>query len=311
MTFNSFGAKFAADCGDLLITDCTESLTLKVLKDSQLILQETFSYDADNQIRIGGLAQVLSQSLWGELKEGTQEHATATFTFWLGSRDNIMCKMYSMRLQNPYDPQGRKNVLAMADDGVCYPGQPLLVTVIGEHTVRLCNDGGTIASVSIGTNGSDYVTTVDCDPQKLFPSQYQRGTFIDVGDEIERRIMQPCDDLVTVRFLNRYDMPECLTARYMTEKPATQDDTAVMYGRRTRFSVSSSTEYTLCSGRMVAERQFDTWQDLLTARRAQISWQGQWVDIIVTKSNYTRHRRRHYSSQAEISFRTANPIIML
>lgn len=303
-------SKFAADCQDVLITDAQESKAFSLLKDGVPILSETYNPDADSQIRITGLAHILSQSLYGELQEGTQSHATATFEFQIGGTTQFRKSVCAMRLQNPKDPDGEKVVLAAGVDGVCYPGQPLLITVIGSVRVRIARPGHNIGSVNIGTSGR--VTTVDCDPRKLFPSSYSQATFIDVGDEIERKIMhQPCDDLVTVRFLNRYDMPECVTARYMTEKPSAQDDVSMMYGRKMRFGVKSATDYTIASGRLATADQYDTWQDLLTSRKAQLLWEGHWVDIIITKSNYTRQRRKFYGSQIEISFQTANPYMTL
>jgi hypothetical protein len=118
-------------------------------------------------------------------------------------------------------------------------------------------------------------------------------------------------DAIDVRFLNRYDVMESLMAAYITEKPTTQDNVSLMGGRRTRFSVKSNTDYTLFSGRLNCQEEFDTWQDLLTSRKAQIYWKDQWVDIIITKGNYTRQRRQFYGSQVEISFQTANPLMLL
>lgn len=303
-------SKFAADCQDILITGAEASKAFALLKDGTSILSETYNPDADSEIRIAGLSQILSQSLYGELQEGVQGHAAATFEFKIDGTTQFRKTVCAMRLQNPKDPEGMKDVLAAGVDGVCYPGHPLLITVIGSTVVRIARPGHNLGSVSIGTSGR--VTTVDCDPAKLFPGTYRQGAFIDVGNEIERRIMhQPCDDLVTVRFLNRYDMPECVTARYMTEKPSAQDDVSMMFGRKIRFGVKSTTEYTIASGRLATDDQFDTWQDLLTSRKAQVLWEGHWIDIIITKSNYARQRRKFYGSQIEISFQTANPYTTL
>ena len=303
-------SKFAADCQDILITDTDQSRTFTLLKDGALIMSETYNYDAEGNIRISGLADILSQSLYGELKEGEQTHATATFEFQVDELTRFRKNVCSMRLQNVKDPDGEKLVLAVGTNGVCHPGKPLLLTVIGVIEVTLSRPGRAITTTTIGEPGK--VMTIDCDPKRLFPSRYQQGTYMDFGDEIERIILhQPCDDCVTVRFLNRYDMPESLTAAYMTEKPTANSDTSQMFGRRTRFAVTSTTDYTLYSGRFRSERQFDTWQDLLTSRKAQLLWRGQWVDIVVTKGNYTRHRRQMYGSQAEISFQTANPLMTI
>lgn len=303
-------SKFAADCEDILITDTDQSRTFTLLKGGTPIMSETYNYDADGNIRITGLADVLMQSLYGELKEGEQSHATDTFEFQIDGVTQFRKNVCSMRLRNVKDPEGEKLVLVAGTNGVCYAGVPHLMTVIGSVPARICIPGSTISQTSIGESGK--VMTVDCDPKKLFPSHYNLGTYMVVGEEITRTVLhQACDDAVTVRFLNRYDMPECVTAAYWTEKPAVSDDTALMYGRKTRFSVKSATDYTLHSGPMRSERQFDTWQDLLTSRRAQLLWRDQWIDIVISKSNYTRQRRQMYGSQAEISFQTANPLMTI
>lgn len=308
-------SKFAADCQDILISGAEESKTFALLKDGVPILNEVYNPDADDQIRITGLATLLSQSLYGELAEGTQTHATATFEFQVNGATQFRKTVYAMRLQNPMDPNGIKELLAVGTDGVCVAGHPLLVTVIGRKQVRINYPGRVIATTYIGQSGA--VMTVDCDPKKLFPSVYTQGTYLNISnddgsaDEMERRIVPHCDDMADIRFLNRYDMPESVTARYMTEKPSAQDDVSMMYGRRIRFGVKSSTEYTVASGRLIYNDQFDTWQDLLTSRRAQLLWHGRWTDIVITKGNYTRQRRNFHSSQVEISFQTANPYLTL
>jgi hypothetical protein len=55
----------------------------------------------------------------------------------------------------------------------------------------------------------------------------------------------------------------------------------------------------------------DTWQDLLTARKAQVLLYGQWNDVVITKSNLSRDRRNFHGSKIEISFQTANPLLLL
>lgn len=308
MSNSPFITKFAADAGDIVVSGLSESKAFTLTKNGTPILNEIYNYDSEGNIRVTGLADILSQAVYGELKEGEQQHACAEFTATLGETTYTR-DIYAMRLQNAKDPEGEKVVLAMGTNGVCYPGHPLLITVIGVVEVTLSRPGRAITARNIGESGK--VMTVDCDPKKLFPNHYREGSYIDIEDEIERIILAPCDDLVTVRFLNRYDMPECITARYMTEKPSVEDQTSLMYGRRTRFSVKSTTEYTLSSGRLHTERQYDTWQDLLTSRKAQLLWRGEWVDIVVTKCNYTRQRRAFYHTNIDVNFQMANPYMTL
>lgn len=302
-----FPTKFVAQATDIILADVSSSREFQLLKGSQLILKESYSYDTDHRIRITGLADTLTQCLFGTLAEGEQLNAKADFTLRLTGEEDQTETLYAQRLLNPRDPQGAKVVLMAAPNGNCYPGVPLLVTVIGEVTVGLT---GTTKTTTIGEE--DKVVTADCDPAKLFPEDWTAGTALNIGSEALRRILpKPCDDAVVVRFLNRYDMPETLVAAYMQEKPAAQDDVSLMYSQRTRFSVTSSTEYTLKSGPLHHPDEYDTWQDLLLSRRAQIRWQDQWTDIVITKSNYTRQRRRAYGSEVEVSFQTANPLMLL
>lgn len=304
---NPFVTKFVAQATDILLSDVSTSRTLQLLKGSQLILKETYNYDTEGNIRVSGLADVLTQALYGELKVGAQTNAQASVTVKMTGETDITSTLYAQRLLNPRDPQGQKMVLAAACNGVCYPGTQKLVTVIGQVTVGLV---GTNRTVVIGNVGQ--VTTVDCDPAVLFPRYYSDGTALNIGSELLLKILPAvCADNVCVRFLNRYDVPETVVASYMTDKPQAQDDTAMMLGRRTRFDVKSTSEYTLYSGQLHHEDEVDTWQDLLTARKAQVLLHGQWNDVVITKSNISRDRRNFYGSKIEISFQTANPLLLL
>jgi len=304
---NPFVTKFVAQATDILLSDVSTSRTLQLLKGSQLILKETYNYDTEGNIRVSGLADVLTQALYGELIVGVQNNAQASVTVKMTGEADITSTLYAQRLLNPRDPQGQKMVLAAACYGVCYPGTQKLVTVIGQVTVGLV---GTNRTVAIGNVGQ--VTTVDCDPAVLFPQYYGDGTALNIGSELLLKILPAvCVDNVCVRFLNRYDVPETVVANYMTDKPQAQDDTAMMLGRRTRFDVKSTSEYTLYSGQLHHEDEVDTWQDLLTARKAQVLLYGQWNDVVITKSNLSRDRRNFHGSKIEISFQTANPLLLL
>jgi len=304
---NPFTTKFAAQAGDITLSNVDTSREFQLLKGSQLILKETYSYDTDHNIRITGLADVLTQALYGTLTVGEQLNAKSAFTCKLTGEEDVTATLYAMRLLNPRDPSGLKSVLAVAGNGVCYPDVQKLVTVIGAVSVSLV---GTSSTTTIGT--ANKVTTVNCDPKVLFPSNWQNGRALNIGNELLLQILPaPCSDRVLVRFLNRYDMPETLLAHHMTEKASATDDISTMYGMRTRFGVQSGTEYTLHSGTLYHDDEQDTWQDLLLARKAQVLWQGQWTDIVVTKSNFTRQRQQFHRKNIEISFQTANPLMIL
>ena len=308
-------SKFAIDGEDICIEGLSESIAFALQVGGSVVLNETYNYDSDGRVNIRGIAGLISKALYGTLETGEQQHARADVDFYIDSTSQVQKTLYASRLKNPRDPGGLKQVMAVAEQTVCHPGRPFYVTVIGRQTVDLVKaDRTIITGTHIGTDSeSDLrVTTVDCDPKLLFPNHWQKASMMIVGDELEADLLPAaCDAAVSVRFLNRYDVMESLTAAYMQEKPTAADNVSQMYGRQTRFTVESSTEYTLYSGRLHHKDQYETWQDLLTSRKAQILWYGQWTDIVVTKANYTRHRREQYGSQVELSFKTANPYLSL
>lgn len=308
-------SRFAADVRDIMITGLSNSIDFALHIGGAAVLHETYNYDADGAVAIRGLSDVVSKALYGDLITGHQEHARNSVGFYIGGVQIFAHTLYASRMRNPKDPDGAKNVLIMADKTVCHPGRPFYVTTIGSVPLKVYNDKGQEAfSTTVGSaDGSgDMVVTTDCDPLNYFRAPYSGGGYMDVGGEVRADILPAApDEAVSVRFLNRYDVMESLTAAYMSEKPSASDSVSLMYGQKTRFTTESSTEYTLYSGQLRHKEQFDTWQDLLTSRKAQVYVHGQWHDIIVTKGNYTRHRRTFYGSQAEISFKTADPTLIL
>jgi hypothetical protein len=256
------------------------------------------------------MSQLLSQALYGQLGADDQTATgKATFGLYVNTLSSVVWEreIYAMRLQNPRDPEGRNVVLSAAAKKVHHKGSSLLLTLIGQVTATLYNNTGTpAASQTFGSAGS--ITTADLQP---FADSVEGATRLSI-DSLDVTLLPPaCEDTVEVRFLNRYDMPESLTAAYMEEKPSVSDDVSQMYGRRTRFDVRSTTEYTLKSEALHSKSEYDVWQDLLTARKAQVRMHGNWIDVIITKGNYTRHHRHFYGSQVEVSFQTANPYMTI
>lgn len=300
-------SKYAADAQDVSFSS-QESVDVEVTLNGVAMLSEHYSPDAEGRIRLRGLADLFSTALYGELAMGTQAHATGDFVISVGDSQEWQKTVYSLLLRNPHDPDGQKTVMAVARQTVCHPGtpMPLTFTTLVEVTLK-DHAGNTLGTVQ---KGSRYgVVTDDCDPQVLFPDLWQQGALMTVGTEMTVRLLPPrCRDSVVVMFLNRYDMPETVVAEYMEEKPSAEDSAALMDGRRTRFGVRNTTEYTLHSGRLHYDDQQDTWHDLLTARKARVLSDGRWTDIIVTKGNWTRRRRTHYGTEMQLSFQTASPM---
>ena len=305
-------SRFAADGQDILIGGLSESIGFQMRVNGVTILSETYNYDSQGQVAVRGIADVVARCLYGTLALGSQNDARATVDFLIDGAVVYTHTLYSSRLQNPADPQGAKALMAVAARTVCRPGTPHVLTFIGGQTASLRDrQGNELRSVSVGQPGTVYAE--DCDPVRLFPADWQRGATVSFcgGEQVADIAGAACDDCVPVRFLNRYDVPESVVAAYIDEKPQAQDEVSMMYSRRVRFSVKSSTDYTLRSGPLRHPGQYDSWQDLLTSRKAQVWMHGQWIDIVITKSNYSRPRRRHYGTQVELTFQTTNPYLTL
>lgn len=309
-------SKFAIDGQDIVVDGLENSISFMIgVSGSGIIVNETYNYDNDGQVVIRGISDLMAKCVYGELTTGRQVNAKKTVDFYINDEVLFTRGIYASRLHNPFDPNGQKYVMAVASRRICYPGHPFYVTAIGQHEVKLYHPNGSlITTVTAGAPSSEggAVYTTDYDPAVLFPNHYQQAAYMEIRDEMRVDIFrnnQP--DAVDIRFLNRYDVMESVIAHYMTEKPAVQDDVSMMGGKRTRFSVKSNTDYTLFSGKLIFQEEFDTWQDLLASRKAQILMHGLWQDIIITKSNYTRQRRQFYSSQVELTFQTAKTSMLL
>ena len=309
-------SKFAIDGQDIVVDGLENSISFMIgVSGSGIIVNETYNYDNDGQVVIRGISDLMAKCVYGELTTGRQVNARKTVDFYINDEVLFTRGIYASRLHNPFDPNGQKYVMAVASLRICYPGPPCYVTAIGQHEVNLYHlNGSLITTVTAGAPSSEggAVYTTDYDPAVLFPNHYQQAAYMEIRDEMRVDIFrnnQP--DAVDIRFLNRYDVMESVIAHYMTEKPAVQDDVSMMGGKRTRFSVKSNTDYTLFSGKLIFQEEFDTWQDLLASRKAQILMHGLWQDIIITKSNYTRQRRQFYSSQVELTFQTAKTSMLL
>ena len=328
-------SKFAIDGQDIVVDGLENSISFMIgVSGSGIIVNETYNYDNDGQVVIRGISDLMAKCVYGELTTGRQVNAKKTVDFYINDEVLFTRGIYASRLHNPFDPNGQKYVMAVASRRICYPGHPFYVTAIGQHEVKLYHPNGSlITTVTAGAPSSEggAVYTTDYDPAVLFPNHYQQAAYMEIrdprllfpnhwdkaarmiiGDELEVDLLpEACREAVSVRFLNRYDVMESVIAHYMTEKPAVQDDVSMMGGKRTRFSVKSNTDYTLFSGKLIFQEEFDTWQDLLASRKAQILMHGLWQDIIITKSNYTRQRRQFYSSQVELTFQTAKTSMLL
>lgn len=289
MTINPFLTKFVADT-DVAVVSSDESADVTMTIDGTTILHEHYVH-VNGYITVRGLRNVLESALYGDLAAGPQAHASGLVELFVGSV-GFQQQMFASRLRNPRDPRGVKTVLAAGD----------LVAVARRSQGSFAGDGGCLYSHIQGST----VYTSDLD---YVPGTMGGGSYL-LGDDIRLWVdfSECADRCVAVRFLNRYDVPQTMmTTRPLEVRPGFTDQTAVMYGRHVRYAVEQNDEYVLRSGRIHSIAEYASWGDLITSRKAEVWLHGQWLPIIVTKSNYSQIHHSVGLVPVEISFRMADP----
>ncbi len=280
-----FPTKFVADVGTLTIAS-SDTLDATLTVDGTTILTERYS-PANGQITVRGLRSVLEAAIYGTI-DGQAMATPRSVSFQIGS-SSYTATLHASRLRNPRDPQGQKTILAAGD----------LVVVAGA-------DGSPVADMEYTTvNGISAIDGGATDGALIGDGGVNGGAAA-VRLWVEHATCP--DRWAAVRFLNRYDVPQTMmTPRPLEVKPAFQDQTALMYGQRVRYSVEQQDEYTLRSGRIHRPEEYASWADLVTSRRAEVWRYGQWLPIIVTKSNFTATQLTMGLQPVEVSFRMADP----
>ena len=279
-----FPTKFVADVGTLQLYS-PDTLDAQLTVDGVTVLHEKYS-PANGSITVRGLRQVLEAAIYGELQTGTQTNARADVALTVGN-NTFHRTLYASRLRNPADPQGQKTLMAAGDlVAVACAGAfptPVLYTEISNDAVVTRQLSYTAAMTAA------YVPLADglC-------------LWIDRTECLER--------CVCVRFLNRYDVPQTMmTTQPLEVKPGFQDQTALYLGRRVRYSVEQQDEYTLRSGQIHRREEYRSWADLITSRKTEVLMDGQWLPVIVKKSNFQMVQRSMGLNPVEITFQMADP----
>ncbi len=275
-----FPTKFVCDVGTLTVSSA-DSLDATLTVNGTTILSERYS-PANGLITVRGLRSVLEAAIYGDFDDIS--HANASVAFSIGSTTES-ATLYAARLKNPRDPRGSKTTLVAGD----------IVGVVYEDDYDFLS-GEVIYTT---TSGIQHLAIEDVTNGQL------------IGDGLKLWVERTnCPDRgVCVRFLNRYDVPQTMmTPRPLEIKPAFQDQTALYLGRRVRYTVDTQDEYTLRSGRIHRMEEYYSWADLITSRKAEVWYGGQWLPIIVTKSNFAAvQRSSHGLNPVEITFRMADP----
>lgn len=307
MTQNPCPTKFVGDMQDLILSSA-DSVEFQLKQGNTLVLKETYN-PANGSIRIGGLDKVIDTCLYGDLKEmGGQDHLSGAFDFLVDGTSVLTKTLYASHQRNTFDTAGAKMILTHGLVDVARPGIPHPLTFLASATAKLYNKAGEeINSTSVG---GVTAYTEDCDPEQLFPTNYHQGAYILFtcgGDTLKTFIDQrEHPDATSFLFLNMYDAPEVLSTKVALQvKPQSTDDIGTSYGEDRKYHIEQTDEYTADSGALYTRAEYAQWRDLVMSRKVQVLWDGRWLPIIVTKTNYSHTMRKGSFGGVGFSFRMA------
>lgn len=307
LTQNPCPTKFVGDMQDMILSSA-DSVEFQLKQGGTLVLKETYN-PANGSIRIGGLDKVVDTCLYGDLKEeGGQDHLSASFGFFVDGTSLLTQTLYASHQRNTFDTIGAKMILTHGTVDVCRPGVPHPLTFLATATARLYNKSG--EQINSRPLGSVTAYTEDCDPEQLFPSNYDEGAYIEYScgnDTLKSYIdFREYPDATSFLFLNMYDAPEVLsTKKALSVKPQSTDDIGTSYGEDRKYHIEQTDEYNADSGALMTRGEYAQWRDLVMSRKVQVLWDGRWLPIIVTKTNYSHTMRKGSFGGIGFSFRMA------
>ena len=326
--------EFCATMQDYII-DTDETITFAVEYGGKKILEEDYSPDGQNRVRVRRLGRFCELALWGVWCAGEsswQPDAAGTFSFSInGVKDTDSFVMFS-RMQTRKDASA-PGVLSEVTQKVCRPGVPEYVSgmppededgfaVTGYDADGVAHTGTLAPSITVDTGGStpgvqrvSPIATVEAGPDTVaelvgmdvsalarYTVEAQGGSLEFVADTSHYA------DLWVFRFKNVYDMPETLACTGgLTVAGSSEDDTAAMWGVERKFGLRVTDEYTARSGPIYLRNEYKLWHNLLNAQEAEIrTGDGEWLPIVITKQKLERDFRRSVLASVEFSFRMAD-----
>lgn len=315
----------------VLDSDVTVSVVGKV--NGKPILEEEYSPDAKNLIRMRGLRNLCSLCLWGESLSyrGEQVHHGAQFSFTIGVERTINRWLY---LSNRWTKRIPSLCGPLTDcrRRITYPGTTEIVSgfpwrksIVDEHdettylsyiTYHVTTADGRILSreVKLTVDGSmEYAYTIETGVEALeqlfgvsgitqFAIEFNGGKaeFLVCRDVVPR--------LINLRFRNLYDLPEMLHSTGDIQfEAANESETNVVDGISRKYGIKPKDSYKLLSGAMRLGEEFRLWRDLVNSNEVELYVDGYgWVPILITKQKLQGDLHRQELKEAEVTFEIAD-----
>lgn len=315
----------------VLDSDVTISVACKA--NGKLILDEEYSPDANNIIRMRGLRNLCGLCLWGESLNyrGEQVHHGAQFSFTFGGGQTINRWLY---LSNRWTKKAPSVCGPLTDcrRRITYPGTteivsgfPWLKESVDENddtsyhsyiTYHVTTADGRILSREelLNVDGSmEYAYTIETGVEELeqrfgvsgitqFAIEFNGGKaeFLVCRDTVPR--------LINLRFRNLYDLPEMLHCTGDIQfEAANESETNVVDGISRKYGIKPKDSYKLLSGAMRLGEEFRLWRDLVNSNEVELYVEEYgWVPILITKQKLQSDLHRQEFKEAEVTFEIAD-----
>lgn len=324
--------EFAGNLQDLVIdTDATVNVQAKY--NGKLVLDEEYSPDANNVVRVRHLNRFCALSVWGQSLSyrGEQHTAGGVFTFLVDGAD--VCRSfiyYSNHWRKATPPEA--GALTDAARRITYPGAPEIVSGFPLVETVTTDDGEeedryyieveattddinyTTRRISVVTDGSmPYPYTIETGVEQVeqltglsgitrFRVNFRGGGVIFIVSR------QPVANLGHLRFRNLYDLPDVVHFRGGLEFDAqNESETAQVGGIKRRFGIRETSEYKVLSGALRIGEEYRLWRDLCNSSEVELYAEGYgWLPVTISKQKLTTNLFNREAQSAELTLKLAD-----
>ena len=315
-------AEYCGNCPDYIL-DSDTSLEFEVRRGKQTLLQELYSPDAANTIRVRDIGTLCGLTLWGDLQNGWQTHLADRFDFYVNGSKLSSTLMYYSRHYTYRTPKvgslfSSVTIKATAKGWSEYTTGLLPSDNSGHYfTLRAYKNYLPVGEqrVYVDAMPTDYeipytvLSTVESVATALQIDDFDIYE-VDFGENHMRyRILKRVPYAARrLRFRNDFDLSETITAiGGLSMEAKNEDESAVIARRSQRIEVEVKDEWTIRSGAFYHRSDFRLWRELIHSTQAQIQAGGEWIDIYPVKHKMEQNLNSNEVTDITLTFRVADP----
>lgn len=314
-----------------LIINTTDDVVVKISVDTTIVLEETYTPDADGNVYVRRLGQMLEDYLGGAFDKSPQTGVTLDFTIEVDSDEIdtytiISCRAYSaieaaeflegnvfmhILKQRKWVSTTSKEYLTCA------------LTNTNNHKVQVFittfdgNDYTNSDPVDFATSLNDEIITFDASFEAV-KAKFQSAdpdTIVAYRFKLPKEIAvfmvdrAPYILMLQFRYLNSFSVPDTLLTRGpVSRRGETKYVTANINDAEVKFNTRRSDTFTVDSGKIFSLNEYDRYREMLNSDDVEIFFMGEWKKIIIYEENFITNLRSGSMDPITFSFRFADEI---